>query len=272
MKTTKKSTISSTEASAFITKNRSRLKIYKNNVIYLNDGDNFEIELFNPLPEKLGIRVRFDNADISKELLIIRPGERYYLNCFYDDSNKPLFKFSTYSVVDSKETKNAIKFNGDVEISFFKEDSISFINGLLDNIRRYYIYIPYYPQPYYQQPYYYSPYTMSPLENYPIKTVGNYTTCNSLETLNITNTTYSASETIVSSNLLDTGRIEKDTKSSKEDFQNTIFESQKQTFYTIKYKLLPNTLADKKIKRYCKCGARIRQDNWKVCPICTTLI
>ena len=44
-----------TVPSAFVTKSKQRVKQHSNQIIYLNNGDEFEIELFNPTTNKVNI-------------------------------------------------------------------------------------------------------------------------------------------------------------------------------------------------------------------------
>ena len=126
-------------------------------IIYLKDSELFEIELFNPTTESVLAIISINGKPISESGLIIRPGRREYLDCFLDSKKK--FKFSTYEVEDSKESKEAIAKNGLVEISFFKEQLSTSVNLPLV-MKEYYpvyypVYYPTYPRPYYQ-PFWYS--------------------------------------------------------------------------------------------------------------------
>ena len=49
---------------ANITKNRNRSKIYENSV-YLKDGENFEIELFNPTTSRVLAKITINGNSIS---------------------------------------------------------------------------------------------------------------------------------------------------------------------------------------------------------------
>lgn len=92
----------------------------QHNKIYLKDGEEFEIELFNPMPDNVLAVISLDGKPISKTGLVLRAGQRVYLDCFYDDKKK--FLFRTYSVDNSSaEVQSAIAKNGLVEIQFYKE-------------------------------------------------------------------------------------------------------------------------------------------------------
>lgn len=134
-------------------KDKGRKSIKKGKV-FLNDGDEFEIELFNPLTECVLADIKLNGQSISKTGLVLKPGQRFYLDCFVDDKKK--FIFSTYEIEASLESIEATQKNGLLEVFFYKEDVIT-----LDNwrkrfdrviIERYPVYYPNWYNPYY--PYY----------------------------------------------------------------------------------------------------------------------
>lgn len=105
--------------------NKSLLKEYNNSeqserVVYLNNGDDFQIQLFNPEQTTIGAEV-YVNGEKLSGILVLKPGERIWLERFTDKSVK--FKFSTYNVEDgySEEVHNAIADNGVITVKFFKE-------------------------------------------------------------------------------------------------------------------------------------------------------
>ena len=99
-------------------KDRGRKKIKKGN-IYLNDREEFEIELHNPTDKNILAVINLDGKPISKTGLIVRRGERIYLDCFMDDKKK--FLFETYMVDDTNENQKAINKNGILEVFFYNE-------------------------------------------------------------------------------------------------------------------------------------------------------
>lgn len=98
---------------------KGRKKIYLNNKVYLESNQEFAIELFNPLDVSVLSEIKINGKKASKNGLVLRPGERFYLDCFIDDKRKFIFK--TYEVEDTEESNDAISNNGYVEVSFFKE-------------------------------------------------------------------------------------------------------------------------------------------------------
>ena len=100
--------------------NRGRLKVHQpNSKIYLNDGDEFEIELYNPTSDNLMAEIKIDGKSISKGNIVVKRGERIYLECFPDTKKK--FTFNTYKVDNNEQNKKAISDNGKVVINFYKE-------------------------------------------------------------------------------------------------------------------------------------------------------
>ncbi len=106
---------------AYITKNKQRIKQFGQNV-YLKDGSEFEIELYNPSRNTVLSKIKINGEFIAGGGIILRPGERVFLERYLDVPNK--FKFETYTVDSTNETMNAIANNGDVEILFYDEEDI----------------------------------------------------------------------------------------------------------------------------------------------------
>jgi hypothetical protein len=101
--------------SLFITKNRQRLKQFGDNV-YLNDNEEFELEIFNPFQNKIKASITINDNHIGD--VVIRPGQRAFLERFLNENKK--FLFQTYLVENNNPTVDkAIKNNGLVKIKFF---------------------------------------------------------------------------------------------------------------------------------------------------------
>jgi len=104
---------------AYITKDKKRLKQFGQNV-YLKNGDEFQLELFNPTSNTVLAKIKLDGSYISGGGIVLKPGQRVFLERYLDDPRK--FKFETYEVDGtSNEVLGAISNNGDVEIEFFNE-------------------------------------------------------------------------------------------------------------------------------------------------------
>ena len=106
---------------AHITKGRQRIKQFGQNV-YLKDGSEFEIELYNPSRQTVLSKIKINGEFINGGGVILKPGERVFLERYLDVPHK--FKFETYTVDATNETMNAIANNGDVEILFYNEEEI----------------------------------------------------------------------------------------------------------------------------------------------------
>lgn len=109
---------------AKIAMNKSLLREFHNSendrIVYLNNNDEFQIQIFNPYSYVIGVAFTFNSNNIdSSHLLVIKPGERIWLDRYLNNHNK--LKFSTYNVNNSEEVKKAIENNGIVNIYFYKE-------------------------------------------------------------------------------------------------------------------------------------------------------
>lgn len=98
--------------------NKSLLKEYDNRVVYLQDGDEFQIQLFNPKTTTIAAEISINGFSCGTKL-VLRPGERVWLERYLDHSNK--FKFTTYEVDDTPEVAGAIKNNGKIVVKFYDE-------------------------------------------------------------------------------------------------------------------------------------------------------
>lgn len=113
---------SSKQIMAKLAVNKSLLKEYSSNeserTVYLNNGDEFQIQLFNPLAETIGAEIAI-NGETLEGRLILRPGERVWLERYLNNAKK--FKFSTYEVDGDPGAQAAIARNGNIRINFYKE-------------------------------------------------------------------------------------------------------------------------------------------------------
>lgn len=231
---------------ANITSSRNRLKIYGNNV-YLKDKQNFEIELFNPTQSKVLAKIEINGKSISNSGIVLKPGERVYLERFIDSNNK--FLFETYEVEDSEESAKATEKNGLVEIFFYPEV--------------------------------YSSSTVTWITTYPT-----YNTTYPIYTTNILSdgnpVGYKGSVSVhgaINSNYCDavrgsteTGRVEMG-ESSQQGFTTVNGSFSFFPSNSVSIKILPESykpLESKDIRRsYCSgCGTRVKKQSWKFCPSC----
>lgn len=116
----KKVTVGRTEPVAFVTKGKHRLKQYKDkSTVYLRNGDEFELELFNPTSDKVLAKIHLNGNSIGAGI-VLRPGERAFIERYIEEARK--FMFQTYEVNGkSEDVKRAIANNGDVRVLFYRE-------------------------------------------------------------------------------------------------------------------------------------------------------
>jgi hypothetical protein len=244
-------------------KDRGRKQI-KSGKIFLNDGDEFEIELFNPLTVSVLADIKLNGQSISKTGLVVKPGQRVYLDCFIDDRKK--FKFSTYEIENSGEALEATANNGVLEVFFYKEDVIS-----LDNWQRRFDRIivekhyPYNPYPWYNP---YRVYCGS--SNGTVGTINTVLTTNNSNsiigtTITTSNADYSSNSIncsytsqvdlpnlniagSLSTNSIETGRVEKGEK-SKQKFTEVDMDFEKNYISSTIIQILPESRKPAEIKQ-----------------------
>ncbi len=246
---------------AYITKNKQRIKQFGQNV-YLKDGSEFEIELYNPSRNTVLSKIKINGNFISGGGIILRPGERVFLERYLDVRRK--FKFETYSVDSTNETMNAIANNGDVEILFYDEEDI--IDVRLNS----------YP---WTNDYTYINRDINTGGSYPRYGV-TFTTSNTvinsadaninLTSLNTSNDTASRRLTKKSKSI-ETGRVEKGSPSNQE-FNSVNKNFNSWTVSTSVWKILPESQrpVEKRdlIEKCPKCSTKLKKSSWKFCPEC----
>jgi hypothetical protein len=233
-------------------------KSIKSGKVFLEDKEEFEIEIFNPLTVSVLADIKLNGQSISKTGLVVKPGQRVYLDCFIDDRKK--FKFSTYEIENSEEALEATANNGVLEVFFYKEDVIT-----LDNWQRRFDRIivekhyPYNPYPWYN-PYrvYYG--TGSPIygttTNLTNCVIGTTTTSNAYYSDNIncsytsdSNVSYGGTtvNNLFSVNNIETGRVEKGEK-SKQKFTEVDMEFEKHYIASTIIQILPESRKPAEVK------------------------
>ena len=260
-------TTSLSQPQSFITKGKKRLKQYIDTV-YLKNGDEFEIELFNPSQIKVLAKIEMNGNSIGNGI-ILRPGERVFLERYLDEAKK--FLFETYVVNgNNDEVKQAIANNGDVTIKFYNEIAKPMFSPGYNNSTVTWI-------------------TNPTVVNYPYT----YTTSNTLGsngTLTTTGTFYSNSSltsgTISTNSFLnnpnlskkslkevETGRVEKGSNSNQSfAYDSSSFNSYASS--TNWWKIMPQSekhVVKEDLVTYCsECGAKRKKDSHKFCPQCGT--
>jgi len=117
--------------SVAITHDRNELKVYQGNLIYLNDGDNFELHFFNPLQEKVGVEINFNSIRKGDGYLVLNPGQDLILDRFLDEQRKMIFE--TYVIDGNNEAAvKAIQQNGLISFNFYKEQKYNYYNPCND--------------------------------------------------------------------------------------------------------------------------------------------
>jgi hypothetical protein len=256
-----------TEPTVFVTKSRQRVKQYDGNVIYLKNGEQFELELFNPKSEKVLAKISLNGKSLGSGI-ILRPGERVFLERYLDEAKK--FLFETYEIEgnDSNAVK-AIANNGSIEVEFYDEYKYSPYTTTVT-------YTPYQTNewPWWNSPYY--------------TTSGVTTGTTSLKSTNLYNMSCT-SDTFLSSccnnkeikpkqecncsNPIETGRVEKGGHSDQSFvYDSTSFQNQYTTKVT--WKILPESqkvFAKEDLKIFCvECGTRRKKSSHRFCPNCGT--
>lgn len=289
--------------SAYVTVNRNRVKTYGEK-IYLKDGTQFEIELWNPLTTRVLAVISIDGKPISENGIVLNPGQRIPIERWVDGKSPRKFKFSTYEVENSTAAMRAIADNGRVKVSFYTEIIKNFYpsgNSLPGTI----VTPSWSPS---TQPYYYYDNTGNVPFNMPLGGTTNvyinntgsgfgnasFTDGNSIN-LSSSSVTLADSNSIFASNVagssgvrgiagapgapgamgvnnasVETGRVEQG------DISNQMFTETTGDFNTWPsrvwdWQILPEStkpLEAEKIRYYCECGTRVRASSWKWCPSC----
>lgn len=238
------------QPTAHIAVNRNRLKQYGDK-IYLKDKTHFEIELFNPKSIKILAKIYLNGVSISTSGIVIRPGQRVFLERWLDESKK--FLFETYEVEDSKEAKEAIANNGKIRVEFYDEQTITY-----PSISTYV-----YSGPSWETPVY---------GGTTVNCLYSSTSANLTSSIGANASfTTSNSQPIVGS--LETGRAEKGAVSDQKFGSDTSAYSS-WCSKSIDLQILPESskpVEAQNIRNYCSnCGTRIKGANWKFCPSCGT--
>ena len=247
---------------AFVTKGKKRMKQFDGQV-YLSDGDEYEIELFNPTQEVVLAKIKIDGDYIAGGGIVLRRGERVFLERFLDSPNK--FKYSTYVVNgNNTEVQEAIANNGYVEIEFYSEYKPTFPNRTI------------YSGPNYT-------YSNGTVNGNPITftttgvanlTSGTATTSTStFYNASLTSTNTFAGPNIRSlSNKVETGTTEMGS-GSDQTFQHTNKTFNEFSFWNVAWQILPLSqkqyTAEEVGTNYCgNCGAKRKKSSFKFCPHC----
>jgi hypothetical protein len=256
---------------SFVTKGKQRLKQHVN-AVYLNNGDEFEIELYNPKINKVLAKIEL-NGNFIGNGIVLRPGERVFLERYLDVAKK--FKFETYIVNgEDKQVKNAISNNGDVTVRFYDEYIQPLTGGITwtNNTLLYNSGTP----------------PISNISTYTTPNIGTYTTsCNRFfsKTKDVVSNdvvsnidshlsfTKSLKKQSVKSKILETGRVEKGSNSNQSfDYDNTTFNLyiSEVNIWKIKPQSTKPVVIEDLITYCSECGSKRKKDTHKFCPNCGT--
>jgi hypothetical protein len=260
---------------SFITKGKQRLKQHVDTV-YLNNGDEFEIELYNPTQNKVLAKIELNGNSIGSGI-ILRPGERVFLERYLNEAKK--FLFETYTVNgNNEEVQRAIAENGDVTVKFYNETTP--IYGTYGTGSTLTINNPNWNwSSTTNNPFTYTTHNTLGVSNFNPPGTNAYYTNTSLTSGTSSTSTFSTSNTLLKSNStsplrsLETGRVEKGSNSDQSfTYDNSSFYTS--PFHTNWWKLKPQStkpLVAEDLAVYCtECGAKRKKDNHKFCPHCGT--
>ncbi len=242
---------SAPQPEAYVAKNKQRVKQHDFKV-YLSNEDEYQIELFNPTQSYVLAKIKLDGKYISNGGIVLRPGERVFLERYLDTNNK--FVYRTYEVNgNNSQVQTAIQNNGKVEVEFYNE------------------YVP---------------------MNLNWNTGTTYVTTNgstfttgvssqwdgTITTMNY-NTSITPTSCVVGTQPISNRKIETGTTEKGSSSEQT-FEHSNKTFNTVKsriftWQILPTSQKPYTSKElnvlYCgECGAKRKKDSHKFCPHCGT--
>ena len=245
---------------AHITKKKSRLKVYNGKIVFLNDKDNFEFEIHNPKQRSVLCKIKLNGEYISNNGVIIKPGQRVFLERFLDSNNK--CEVSPYMIDPTTPNWSAIELNGDVLIEFYDEHQISnhitFVGGSVSTgfttINT--------GSPYWGG--------ISNTSNYNSMYYNTTLTSTSSNNFNFNSTPFNERTDLNLNNSVETGRVEKGEKSNQ-SFVNSYETFAPYTSHTVEFKIIPLGNKNKnveEIRQYCtECGTKVKK-NYKFCPSC----
>lgn len=287
------------------TNSLDELKSYRDNSIYLNKGDEFQIKLFNPLREKVGVQIGV-NGDKSEGLLVLNPGEEMTLDRFIDDNSKMLFDTYTYNA-DNPSAQNAVALNGIIDIDFFREikkrprtinksntnsnssgyyntdgtyttsDSVYLSSNILgiDTFTSPDVSVSEGDKSICARP---NGYLDGVLQSFDSVNTNSRVYEESTYTSNFNNISPASfsDDTKSLNSQKETGRVERGDESNQ-NFTEVNYNFETFAFHNVTYNLKPiserKIISQEKIRNYCtSCSYRIRNDKWIYCPKCGNLL
>lgn len=249
---------------AYITKKKSRLKIYNGDKVFLENGDNFEFEIYNPKQTSVLAKIKLDGKYISHAGVVIKPGQRVFLERFIDTNNK--FQFNTYEVANTSQNRSAIDLNGDVVVEFYDEQEVriyphvsggNWSNGWTTISTDY----PYLGN---------TTLINSGSVGQPLCNVTSYYSSSDIQMNSKLSSQMKSSGRLKAKKSIETGRVEKG-EGSNQTFTNSQQQFNYYTCHLVSYKILPQSakhIDAEEIRHYCtECGTKVKK-NFKFCPTC----
>ena len=270
--------ITVTNPLAKIAVNKSLLKEYSNSeyarVVYMKNNSEFQIQIFNPYDYTIGADISINGKQMSNRI-IIKPGQRIWLERYIDEPRK--FLFSTYEVENTGEVRHAIRNNGLISISFYKEKPYTEPIHIYKSEPNWYNYGP---TTLYNNCLDGSANFRSSVTN----SLGDVATTATAATYSIDSVQGANTRCMAKKNLdlelnaakninatIETGRIEKGSHSNQE-FENVFIDFEYCSFTRETIQILPESqkpYTDKDLKKvYCvNCGRKLNT-KYKFCPYC----
>lgn len=266
----KNETTRDTVPCAYITRSKQRVKQY-NNSVYLKNGDQFEIELFNPKQTKVLASIQINGMSLGAGL-VLKPGERVFLERFYDTPKK--FLFETYEVeANNEDVQLAIFNNGKVVIKFYDE-VINSSNPTFGSDWH-----PSVGHPSWTPWHQVNPPSLGDPYLFPYGNINYYYSSSDMNTYFRdtiqSNNFRKRSKTSQLEDSIETGRVEKGSASNQTfDYDNN---TKFQTICSHQYEwhIFPSTqepISSKEVNAiWCgECGRKRKKDSFKFCPFCGT--
>lgn len=244
---------------------RNQVKVYNSTSnggdVYLQDGQEFEIELYNPTQKTVAAKIIL-NGIAQQHSIVLKPGQRAYIERYPDEPKK--FKFDTYVVDNTSETQEAIANNGTLRVEFYDEyiPPVTYTNNFFNQ----------------QYPFTFTSGTallrsssvekggVGPMSFQSRAMMGDARLSNNIGASSVDWMEQTASL----QEMKETGRIEKGARSNQ-NFSS--YSGSFNTYYTwtTEFKLLPlsqKPLEVKDLAQYCTdCGTKNKK-GWKFCPSC----
>jgi hypothetical protein len=267
---------------AHITINKSRIKTYPYNQIFMSDGQEFQIELNNYTQYVWLAMISVNGEKCSDSGLVLKPGEHVFLDTpdiTSSGKKKHKFKFETYEIEQGRS--HLVADNGKIEIEFYKKRQLP--NWLIQPVTTHiYHHRDITPRPPFQP---YGPFWYSTGGTADPNFSGTVTISNSSDNITFTNNCNAeindCSEVSLGKSekcslpvpTEETCRIEKGSK-SKQKFHKTNYDFESYASHTEEFQIFPisqrRVTIQEATREYCtQCGKR-RKKNHTFCPKCGT--